>query len=362
MRRDIRLWIINNTQKQANELVPSGVAEQEKDLEDLLTRNPDLLMRNLKLVARQAPAGGGALDLLGIDENGRMIVFELKRDRLARDSVAQIIDYSSYLESLDEDELANYIVDNSGKHGILKIEDFQSWYEESYGSSESDLRPVRMMLVAFDADVAAQRMVDFLNGRGVAIAIQTYTRFKHGKEVLMVGHHDRTVASSKAKQKAKISKEEGMRALNDYAKELEMEEYWESVVSSLNYANSVHPRNNRPPRKSGVTYYQRNLKLASTGVSFNGSHSALLEEKGRVRITFFPISIHLCSDLFEKASVPFEKETPSNVPKVGNIKDQQYCALTQEEWDTHKSEIVNLAEEVSKAWERKRKVENAILT
>ena len=64
-----------------------------------------MLMPDLTLVGRQTPAGGGALDLLGVDEDGRLVVFELKRGTLTRDAVAQVIDYCSYLESLDVDTL-----------------------------------------------------------------------------------------------------------------------------------------------------------------------------------------------------------------------------------------------------------------
>lgn len=34
----------------------------------------------------------GCVDLLGIDEDGRLVVFDLKRDRLVKGAVAQILD------------------------------------------------------------------------------------------------------------------------------------------------------------------------------------------------------------------------------------------------------------------------------
>ncbi len=67
----------------------------------------------------QADANGRRpLDLLGVDEDGRLVVFELKRGTLSRDAVAQIIDYASDLDSKSDSTLAEHISDNSGVGGI----------------------------------------------------------------------------------------------------------------------------------------------------------------------------------------------------------------------------------------------------
>ena len=53
--------------------------ETEHLLEDLLVASPQLLEPGLKLIGRQVPTDGGPLDLLGVDQDGRITVFELKR-------------------------------------------------------------------------------------------------------------------------------------------------------------------------------------------------------------------------------------------------------------------------------------------
>ncbi len=55
-------------------------------LEDVAVGNSDILMAGLKLVDRQMPAGNGALDLLGMDANGRLMLIELKRDKITRNA------------------------------------------------------------------------------------------------------------------------------------------------------------------------------------------------------------------------------------------------------------------------------------
>lgn len=355
MGRDIRLWTINKSQDDVTELNLEKGAESEDKFEELLARNPNLLMPGLQLVARQAQTEGGSLDLLGIDDNGKMVVFELKKERLARDSVAQIIDYSSYLDSLSEDEIAEFIIASSGKNGIDKIVDFKTWYEERHAQSEGELRPVRMMLVAFDADSAAQRMVEFLNERGVAISIQTFSKFGYGEKALIVGHHDRAAETRTGAIKATESYEENIRALDQKANDLKIGDYWKDIVSSLQSTNSMYPRNNRAPHKSGITFYERGIKLSDGGSSFRGSHSVLLEDVGKVKITFFPIAIYLCKTAFENTSIPFRKEPPPNVPKADYVAEQWYCILNKQDWESHKAELTKIAKQVHMAWEKLRK-------
>ena len=46
------------------------------------------------------------MDLLGVDQDGRLTVFELKRGILTRDAVAQSLDYASDLEAYEFERLA----------------------------------------------------------------------------------------------------------------------------------------------------------------------------------------------------------------------------------------------------------------
>lgn len=79
--------------------------DYENNLEETLIAHPEMLAPGLTLVARQLPTGGGPLDLLGVGADGRLIVFELKRGRLARDVLTQAIDYASWLDSTAGDGL-----------------------------------------------------------------------------------------------------------------------------------------------------------------------------------------------------------------------------------------------------------------
>ena len=172
MKTDIGIWEIDPASGAGTKLEINTRVDTEEMLEAVLVANPRMLMGGLTLVGRQVPVETGVADLLGVDENGRLVVFELKRDKLTREAVAQILDYSSYLDTLSDSELATLIAEHSGKHGINKITDFEEWYGSQGGDS---IRPVRMVLVGLGIDTTAQRMVDYLAGRGIDIRLVTFS-------------------------------------------------------------------------------------------------------------------------------------------------------------------------------------------
>ena len=132
---EVKIWALDTNT--AVPLESKGQMDTEWSLEDTLVKNSGLLMPGLTLVGRQTPTEGGPLDLLGVDSDGRLAVFELKRGTLSRDAVAQIIDYASDLDRMELGALAEHISERSGEHGIAKIDDFEEWYNQEFGDRGS---------------------------------------------------------------------------------------------------------------------------------------------------------------------------------------------------------------------------------
>ena len=65
MNDDIRIWEIEDASKAAKPLESTQQVETEQSLEEVLVRNPNMLMPGLTLVGRQTPTDSGILDLLG---------------------------------------------------------------------------------------------------------------------------------------------------------------------------------------------------------------------------------------------------------------------------------------------------------
>lgn len=119
----IGIWSMTRSdqgQEVATPLEELQSTETEQRLEDLLVASPDVLVKGLRLIGRQVQTSGGPLDLLGVDPDGAIVLFELKRGTLIREAVAQILDYAADLLERDSDDFANLIESSSGRSGILR--------------------------------------------------------------------------------------------------------------------------------------------------------------------------------------------------------------------------------------------------
>lgn len=84
----------------------------EKNLEDYMARNPDVLFGAEKVeVISQSVAGKRMGDILALDAGGRLVIVEIKRDWSNRETVGQLLEYAaemtrksySDLEKLDRE-------------------------------------------------------------------------------------------------------------------------------------------------------------------------------------------------------------------------------------------------------------------
>ena len=345
MKDDIKIWQVDGSSKAAEPLESTSRMETERSLEEVLVRNPDMLMPGLMLVGRQTPIDGGFLDLLGVDEDGRLVVFELKREKLSRDAVAQAIDYCSFLESLTESELATYIANHSGKNDVGKIDDFESWYGDRQGKQMISLRPTKMVLVGLGANARARRMVEFLAKSGVDISLLTFNGYQCGGRMLLARQIERSVVARDVNPGRKLSDADRRRKLADRSRELEIENLWLDAVEALSIASNGHATS------AGITFYLPKITLPDdTNVS--GSHSVVIDQGGMIRVTFYPGAVHVCLEKFQekKRSIPFEFEKPPNAPTTKLVSEQWFCLLDEKKWATHKQALTALAKDVYDAW------------
>src|SRR4026208_1717800 len=76
---------------------------QEVVLETWLENNPENIIENgsLLLIGRQVTTNlSSFIDLLAIDRQGDLVVVELKRNRTPRETLAQALEYASFVEKL----------------------------------------------------------------------------------------------------------------------------------------------------------------------------------------------------------------------------------------------------------------------
>ncbi len=218
--KGIRLWSVMRSpsgEPRAEALSDQRSTETEQMLEDLLVASPALLLEGLVLVGRQVPTEGGPLDLVGIDPDGRVVVYELKRGTLTRDAVAQVLDYASDLAQQDAQSFARLIEKHSGRNGIDQFDDLLDWYSQEYPNEDNVLsEPPTMVLVGLGVDDRARRIVNFLADAGTNIQLLTFHAFERDGEMLIARHVETSPPRMPAGDVA--TKQTNQRALTELAK------------------------------------------------------------------------------------------------------------------------------------------------
>ena len=338
---EVKIWSIEDTAK-VEELKAKGQMGTEWSLEDTLVKNPSLLMPGLTLVGRQTPTEGGPLDLLGVDSDGRLAVFELKRGSLSRDAVAQIIDYASYLDRMELGALGTHISERSGAGGIQEIQDFEEWYNQEFDVQGLEaLKPLRLFLVGLGADDRTERMVTFLaNNSGMEISLLTFHGFTHQDKTLLAKqvHVDGVSDIESRPAKRRLSRGE-RRALLD--KRIE-----ESGVANVFGAVRGMFRENWAKSATSPGVYGLSIQLQRR------SYARIGVWKGGVGIIFFPRSKALCLDEFSGPVEQIRFDTwPRDMDPLEDANAEIQFKLTAEEWQTHKELLHALTKAVYAAWE-----------
>ena len=171
MNSQIKLWTVKNGK--LTELSENFFSQshKEKDLEDWVEQNPSLLGHpDITIIGRQVYIPGvGPLDLLAINQNGRLLVIEFKRQLSTRDSLAQILDYASSIQKMDLEQL----------RGLKNV------YASELGEV-TDFDPI-MILIAADADEAVERIVNYLASKArlaIEVVTFTYATLEDGREII----------------------------------------------------------------------------------------------------------------------------------------------------------------------------------
>ena len=339
---EIKIWAMDGAQ--ATPVSETNMMESEGRLEEALVNNPDMLMPELTLVGRQTDTEGGPLDLLGVDSDGRLVLFELKRGRLSRDAVAQIIDYASALNAMGVDRLATHIAERSGSGGIEKIDDFEEWHAENSDADSLDaLLPLRIFLVGLGVDDTTERMVNFLAGIGMDISLLTFQGFvQDGKMMLarqMRVAADDDAASGQPQLRQRKSRAAKLEQLYNRAEE-------NNVLDVFNAALEMFRKEfNRPGERAGDTGIAMRLHLPGKSSPRSWSFARVSPTNGnggQVHIIFYGHSVELCSEDFRPLleevryqTWPRDRQnTPLNTPPP-----EIDFMVNAEEWEAHKDKL-----------------------
>jgi hypothetical protein len=158
------------------------VVSVEAEIEKHLSSDLRILDGGWLLVGRQVKTGFGKfIDLLAVDRDGTLIIIELKRDRTPREVVAQILDYASWVEGLESEDVAA-IWSESGP-GAKTGGSLDAAFQAKFGLAldEVDLNEAhRMVVVAARLDESTERIVSYLAQRSIPINVLFFQTFFDG--------------------------------------------------------------------------------------------------------------------------------------------------------------------------------------
>ena len=198
---DIGIWRV--TPQGPSRLVPGG-PQVEKDLEDWIACDPEVLRGGLAIVGRQFPLDAGVLDLLALDPQGRWVVIEIKRGVLQRDALAQALDYASCIATMPFDELATkanaYLATRTSSSTPISLRQLLDDRQGKETPSD-DYREVEICIAGMGKAPGLERTVQFLARRyqvPISVVLFTVYQLQDGEQVLVRDLTDAEVPAARA--------------------------------------------------------------------------------------------------------------------------------------------------------------------
>lgn len=180
--------------------------EKELKLENAVFADLTILSPNLLLIGRQVPtAYGKFIDILAMDRDGNLSLYELKRGRTPREVVAQLLDYGSWVTRLSREEIAEiYSQKNDG-------EALETGFADVFGGPLPDEvnQQHQLFVVASELDPSTERIISYLSDSyGVPINALFFQYFRdNGNEYLartwLIDPEEAEVKSSKSASRKK---------------------------------------------------------------------------------------------------------------------------------------------------------------
>ncbi|MBU1753330.1 DUF91 domain-containing protein [bacterium] len=227
--------------------------KQESDLEVLLENNPEYFFERSKvlIIGRQVTTNLNTfIDLLGIDKTGNTVVIELKREKTPRETIAQLLEYASFVENLDYSQLNEIYQDYSGEENSL--EDYHQQYFQSESEEKVSFnKSTKLVIVAQEILKAIQQTALFLRKKGIDVYCMEFKYFetKSGEKIIsndfVVGEEEFIRQKVQSASLPKIDEKQFLDSLDEngvkvfgkifeFAKQNELTFRWGSKGFSLN--------------------------------------------------------------------------------------------------------------------------------
>jgi hypothetical protein len=160
---------------------PFQVDHEEAILEDWLESNPDGIVEDgrILIIGRQVATNfGGFIDLLGVDREGDVVVVELKRDRTPRDVIAQALEYVSFAERLDSDQLEEILRSYLNDESLSLAEHHHEYFELGSDEAVAFNKDQRIVVVGQRVTPEIRQTASFLRSKAIRVTCVEFTFFQ----------------------------------------------------------------------------------------------------------------------------------------------------------------------------------------
>jgi len=188
------MFLIDTQNKKATPLIKQSFSElnltERNDLQEWIVNHPQILGENLLIIQKEFAGFSDTnerLDLLALDEVGRLVVIENKLDDSGRDVVWQALKYVSYCAALSKSQICDIFQSYLGNSGVASdvISDFydgQDYESINLNHGESSQRII-MVSAKFRKEVTSA--VLWLRNLGADITCIKTNLYKDGEKLLL---------------------------------------------------------------------------------------------------------------------------------------------------------------------------------
>ena len=166
--------------------------EDEKQLEQRLVRTKAAEIGGVEIlyIGQQGTTKGRkTYDLIGVDEDGNLVVVELKQNKPHRKVVAQALDYAARLKDQKYDDLVGeYYEDFQSQYGYDESKSLRDAHRDHFdldeALSENEFNTEqRIIIIGESIDEDITNIADYLRNVGkIDVILVEYQRFKESEE------------------------------------------------------------------------------------------------------------------------------------------------------------------------------------
>ncbi|MGB4370348.1 MAG: hypothetical protein WBJ91_01160, partial [Dethiobacteria bacterium] len=280
----------------------------EERLELWLENNPHCILENEKvlIIGRQVVTNlGSVIDLLAVDKSGDLLVIELKRDRTPRETVAQILEYASFVEELSYQQLEEILMSYISEENLNLADYHRNYFQLKEDEAVAFNKKQKLLIIAQTITKEVKQISTYLRKKGFDFYCLEFKYFTNesGNKIIstdfVVGSDTDSIKKISSGTLPKVDKDSFIATLDqngrkffkavlDFAEKYQLPIHWGSKGFSLNVdlnGNHVNILYGYPPhsvfKQSIYTACAEIIRKAQDGDSIsNHYHERLLNDFG----------------------------------------------------------------------------------